>query len=81
MNPGFACLRPLRHGICGFGSVQTDILSDEPEMVIHAHFTLANTVSKTDSKGVINIHGLRPLWTLGQAILRGVAMVAYQPMI
>ena len=53
MNPGFACLRPLCHGISDFGSVQTDILSHEPEMVIHAHFTLSITVSKTDSKGVM----------------------------
>ena len=62
MNPGFACLRPLYHGICGFGSVQTDILSHEPEMVILAHFTLANTASKTGSKGVIYMHGM---WDTG----------------
>jgi len=74
MNPGFACLRPLCHGICDFGSVQTDILSDEPEMVIHAHFTLANTVSKTGSKGVIYMHGLRPLYILRDS---GFGLVAY----
>ena len=67
MNPRFACLRPLCLGIRCFGSVQTDILSDEPEMVILALFTLANTVCKTDSKGVVYMHGLRPLWILRQA--------------